>query len=385
MSPTEIPVAIVGAGPAGLSAAGALVRRGLSPVVFDEDDRVGGRWARRYERLRLHTVRSFSGLAHHPMPRSYPRYVPKDLVAEYLRDYADHFGLDVRLEHRVAKVRRADGRGWLVETLGATWRSPVVIVATGHYNRAVLPPWPGREQFQGILLHSSNYRTAREFAGRRVLVVGIGNTGAEIAADLVEQGAAHVEIAVRTTPPIVPRELLGVLPIQLFGLALSRIPAPRLLDRMGAGMRRVAVGDLAKYGLGPAAWGPFTARKPPVIDVGFLRQLKARRVRVRPAVTGFSPQGVAFADGSEQSFDVVIAATGFDTALPDLLDVAEAVDESGMPRFRSGRPTSYPGLYFIGYDENIGGHLRRANVESRRLAKEVRSYLRRTESGTSSA
>lgn len=384
MSPTETPVAIVGAGPAGLSAGAALVRQGIEPVVFDEDDRVGGRWARRYERLHLHTVRRFSGLAHRPMPRSYPRYVPKDLVAEYLRDYADHFGLDVRLGHRVDTVRHANER-WQLETAGGAWHSHAVIIATGHYNRPLLPPWPGREQFQGTLLHSSDYRTGREFAGRRALVVGIGNTGAEIAADLVEQGAAHVAIAVRTTPPIVPRELLGLLPIQLFGLALSPIPAPRLLDRMGAGMRRVAIGDLTRYGLGRAAWGPFTARKPPVIDVGFLRQLKDRRVVARPAVTGFTPQGVVFADGSEESFDVVVAATGFETALPELLDLPDAIDENGMPRFRSGRPTSHPGLYFIGFEENIGGHLRRANVESRRLAKEVRRYLTQSESGTSSA
>jgi cation diffusion facilitator CzcD-associated flavoprotein CzcO len=385
MCPTEIPVAIVGAGPAGLSAAAALVRQGIGPVVFDEDDQLGGRWARRYERLHLHTVRRFSSLAHRPMPRSYPRYVPKDLVAEYLRDYADHFGLDVRLGHRVAKVRHANDRHWQLETSGGSWDTRVVIVATGHYNRPFLPPWPGRERFEGMLLHSNDYRTGRGFAGRRALVVGIGNTGAEIAADLVEQGAAHVAIAVRTTPPIVPRELVGVIPIQLFGLALSRVPAPRLLDRMGAGMRRVAVGDLARYGLGPAAWGPFTARKPPVIDVGFLRELKRRRVVVRPAVSGLSPHGVVFADGSDESYDVVIAATGFETALPELLDVPNTVDEHGMPRFRSGRPTSHPGLYFIGFEENIGGHLRRANVESRRLAKEVRGYLTRTGSGTSSA
>jgi cation diffusion facilitator CzcD-associated flavoprotein CzcO len=385
MSPTDVQVAIVGAGPAGLSAAAALKRQGIEPVVFDEDERIGGRWARRYERLHLHTVRRFSGLAHRAMPRSYPRYVPKDLVAEYLRDYADHFRLDVRLGHRVDKIRPENAGHWQLDAAGATWRTPVVIVATGHYNRPVVPPWPGREQFRGTLLHSNDYRTGREYEGRRALVVGIGNTGAEIAADLVEQGAAHVAIAVRTTPPIVPRELLGLVPIQLFGLALSPIPAPRLLDRMGAGMRRVAIGDLARYGLGPAAWGPFTARKPPVIDVGFLRELKRRRVVVRPAVSRLSPQGVVFADGSDESYDVVIAATGFETALPELLDLPDAIDEHGMPRFPSGRPTSYAGLYFIGFEENIGGHLRRANVESRRLAKEVRGYLTRTGSGTSSA
>src|ERR1700693_919476 len=93
----EAPVVVVGAGPAGLSAAAALKKRGLDAVLFDQDDRIGARWLRRYERLHLHTVRRFSGLAHHPMPSRYPRYVSKDLFARYLRDYAEHFGLDVRL------------------------------------------------------------------------------------------------------------------------------------------------------------------------------------------------------------------------------------------------------------------------------------------------
>lgn len=369
--PTEIDVAVVGGGPAGLSAAGALTRRGLRPVVFDESSTIGERWARRYERLCLHTVRRFSGLAHHPIPRSLPRYVPKDDFARYLDDYARRFELDVRLRHRVAAVRPLGGR-WQLETDRGTWHARAAILATGHYNRPLLPDWPGREAFRGRLLHSVDYRTGADFAGQRVVVVGIGNSGAEIAADLVEQGAASVAIAVRTPPPIVPREMLGVIPIQLFGLALSPIPAPRLLDRLGVAMRRLAVGDLSKHGIGKAEWGPFTARRPPVIDVGFLRLLKRGQIEVLPEVTGLTEDGARFADGSERPFDAVVAATGFATALADVLDVPEAVDAKGMPIHRTR-----PGLYFIGYEETIGGHLHRANQESRELAVEVERYLTR--------
>src|SRR4051812_10943323 len=204
----EIPVAVIGAGPAGLSTGAALVRRGLQPVLFDEDDQIGGRWARRYERLHLHTVRRFSGLAHRPMPRTYPRYVPKDLVAAYLQEYAEHFGLDVRLGQRVARIAPTADGWWEVETSAGSWRVRSVVVATGHYNRPRVPDWPGRDAFAGRLLHSVGYRTGAGFAGERVLVVGIGNTGAEIAADLAEQGASHVAISVRTPPPIMPREVL---------------------------------------------------------------------------------------------------------------------------------------------------------------------------------
>jgi putative flavoprotein involved in K+ transport len=377
MSPTEsVEIVIVGAGPSGLSAAGALKRRGHSPVVLEQDDRIGGRWAGRYERLHLHTVRRFSGLAHRGMPKDYPRYVHKDLFARYLQDYAQQFGLDVRLGERVRKLRVEDGT-WLVETDRSAWRSQVVIVATGTYNERVLPTWSGMDAFRGRVVHSGEYGSGREFSGQRALVVGIGNSGAEIAADLVEQGAAFVAISVRTPPPIMPRDLFGLVPVQLLGLALTPVPAPRLLDRAGAVVRRIGVGDLRKYGLDKAEWGPFTARRPAVIDVGFLRELKAGRIHVRADVERFTPGGVVFADGEEEDFDVVVAATGFETGLADFLDVPDAVGNRGRPRFKSGRPTSFPGLYFLGFDETTRGVLFEANRDSRRLARSVEDYLGR--------
>jgi cation diffusion facilitator CzcD-associated flavoprotein CzcO len=369
-------IAIIGAGAAGLSAAAALKTRGYEATVFDKDERIGGTWSRRYERLCLHTVRRFSGLAHYAIPSAYPRYVPKDLFAEYLQDYAARFGLNVRLGQAVRKVRPLDGSTlWGLETDSGAWRARVVIIATGHYNERVLPRWPGMEDFRGRLLHSAEYDSGARFAGRRALVIGIGNSGAEIASDLVEQGAAYVAISVRTSPPIMPRDLFGVVPVQLFGIALTPVPAPRLLDRAGAIVRRIGVGDLREYGLGKAAWGPFTARRPAVIDVGFLRDLKRGRINVRPAVSGVTPGGVAFIDGSEEDFDVVVAATGFGTGLAQLLEVPGTVDDDGQPRFRSGRPTAFPGLYFMGFDETVRGHLFEARRESKRLARSVAAYL----------
>jgi putative flavoprotein involved in K+ transport len=382
----EAPVIVVGAGPAGLSAAGALKRRGVDAVLLDRDDRIGARWLRRYERLHLHTVRRFSGLAHHPMPSRYPRYVSKDLFARYLGDYAEHFGLDVRLGHTVQQVRpgRA-GVAWAVETDHGPWEARVVIVATGHYNDPLVPAWPGMHSFGGTIVHSGEYRSGGDFTGRSVLVVGIGNSGAEIAADLIEQGAARVTIAVRTSPPIMPRDLFGVLPVQLLGIALTPLPAPRLIDSVGAAMRRVAVGDLSRYGLGKAEWGPFTARRPAVIDVGFLRELKARRIEVRPAVAGLTANGAVFSDGREEPFDAIVAATGFGTGLSRLLDLPDAVGENGRPRYRSGRRTPHPGLYFIGFDETTRGVLFEANRDSKRLAGAVERDLTVSGGGTSSA
>ena len=376
MPPTETRVAIVGAGAAGLSAGAALKHVGLEPVLFDKDEQVGGTWARRYDRLHLHTVRRFSGLAHYPIPRTYPGYVPKDMFAAYLQEYADHFGLDVRLGRRVSRVRPENGR-WLIETDGGNWLANVVVIATGHYNEQKVPDWEGVETFSRRVVHSADYRSGDDFRGERVLVVGIGNSGAEIAADLAEQGASFVAISVRTPPPIIPRDLFGVVPVQLLGLAFTPVPAPRLLDRVGAGLRRLGTGDLRKYGLAKAEWGPFTARRPAVIDVGFLHELKGGRVHVRPNVGRFTENSVVFVDGREEDFDAVVAATGFSSKLAELLDVPGALSESGRPRFRSGRPTDFSGLYFVGFDETTRGVLYEANRDSRRLAPAIAEYLRR--------
>jgi putative flavoprotein involved in K+ transport len=374
MPPTD--VVIVGAGAAGLSAAGALKRLGIEPTLVDKNERIGDSWAHRYERLHLHTIRRFSGLAHHPIPHSYPRYVPKDRYAEYLRDYAQAMQLRVELRCSVRRVRAGGNGLWEVEAEpGEHWLAPVVIIATGHYNEPLMPRWPGLHEYAGRVVHSSEYVSGREFAGQRVLVVGIGNSGAEIAADLVEHGASHVAIAVRTNPPIMPRDLFGLVPVQLLGIALTPIPAPRFLDRLGALARRAAIGDLSRYGLGKAEWGPFTARRPAVIDVGFLEKLKRRQVEVRSAPTRFGADGVAFADSGEEPFEAVIAATGFDSGLRRLLELPDAVGEDGRPRFRSGRRTAHPGLYFIGFDETTRGVLFEAKRDSLGLAREVRRYL----------
>jgi cation diffusion facilitator CzcD-associated flavoprotein CzcO len=368
-------VVVVGGGAAGLSAAGALSHLGIRPVVLDGHDRIGATWERRYDRLHLHTVRQWSGLAHLDMPRDFPRYVSKDQFANYLRSYAETLKIDVRLAHRVQAVEFSENKHWHVASDRGAWRARAVILATGRHRDPVVPAWPGRDTFRGQVLHSDEYKSGATYSGQRVLVVGIGNSGAEIAADLAEDKAAHVAVAVRSRPPIMLRDLFGVLPAQFLGIALASFSAG-LVDVVGARVRRIGTGDLTAYGLGAEAWGPFTARRPPVIDVGFLRELKARRVHVRPDVERLTEHGVRFRDGREEAFDAIVAATGYRTALDRILDVPEAIGPDGRPRFASGERTPWPGLYFIGYDDTTRGALFEANRLSRRLAPEVVAYLR---------
>jgi hypothetical protein len=150
---------------------------------------------------------------------------------------------------------------------------------------------------------------------------------------------------------------------------------PRVIDRIGAVLRRISIGDLTPYGLGPAAWGPFTARKPAVIDAGFVKQLKQGRIVVHPGIDRFDSTGVVYTDGSCQTVDLVVAATGYRTGLEKFLKVPEVIDATGQPRFRSGHPTSASGLYFVGFDETMRGHLFEISRESKRLAVEVDRYL----------
>jgi putative flavoprotein involved in K+ transport len=173
MPPTECEVVIVGAGASGLAAGAAVKKLGHEPVLFERDPRVGERWANRYERLHLHTVRHFSGLPEHGVPRECGRYVSKDAFAEYLRSYAERFSLDVRLGADVRGLRPVDGH-WLLETGSDAYRARAAVVATGRYNEPVMPDWPGAGGFRGRLLHAVAYRTGSAFVGARVLVVGPG-------------------------------------------------------------------------------------------------------------------------------------------------------------------------------------------------------------------
>lgn len=367
MQRAETDVVVIGAGAAGLATAAALEREGIHPVVLEAAERPGASWSRRYDRLRLHTVRRFSGLPYRPLPKTLPRYVTKDEYAAYLAEYASALGIDVRTGREARRIARDDGR-WLVETDEEAWLARAVVVATGKHNRPRRPRWEGIERYSGRFLHSAEYGAGDEFRGLRALVVGLGNSGAEIAGDLAESGASFVAVSVRTPPPIVRREFVGI-PVQLLGMVLMPFP-PRPVDRLGAAVRRVGVGDLTKYGIGKAAWGPFEARRPPVIDVGFLAALKRRDVNVRPAVASLTERGARFADGREEDFDVVIAATGFTSALEELVDAPGVVDEQGQPRANA------EGLYFVGFVESARGALFESNRAARRVARELALALR---------
>jgi thioredoxin reductase len=368
----DVQVAIVGGGPAGLSTAGALQKAGVSAVVFDRDDRLGSSWTQRYDRLHLHTVRAFSGLAHFPIPRSYPKYLSRDMYAQYLELYHDALGIEVVHECAVDSVERRNGAFALTTSDGCV-RARAIVIATGMFGTPLVPRFAGLDTYTGLTMHASGYKTGAAFRGKRVLVVGIGNTGAEIAADLVEQGTGYVAVSVRTGPAIVPRDLFGV-PVQFFGIVLSGVP-PHIADGIARELSRLLLGDLRKYGLPAAQWSPFSSRRIPVIDVGFVKHLKRGDIRIRPGIRQFLRAGAEFEDDAVEDFDAVIFATGYRPALQLLANLRGLTKENGLPHSGCGEPTDIPGLYFMGFIESHRGLLFEINWRSKRLARALAREL----------
>jgi len=359
---------VIGAGPAGLAAAAMLQRAGERVAILERGE-VGSVWSGRYDRLHLHTVRWLSCLPGYRMPRSFGKWPSRDRVAEYLRRYAAHHHLDVRTATTVERVDRASG-GWLVQTSAGELPARRVVVATGYSNVPFVPAWEG--DFAGEIVHSADYRNPSPYDGRRVLVVGSGNSGAEIAADLAD-GGADVLLSVRTPPAIVRRDTFGV-PSQLLGIASMHLPTA-VVDRIAAGIRRVAIPDLAPYGL-VAPDRPYTdflrRRVIPILDAGLVDALRTGRVRVVAAVEAVDGRAVVLADGSRVEVDAILAATGFRTGLEPLVGHLGVLDRGGRPLVRDvEEPEHAPGLHFVGYEVTLGGTFRLVGTEAKRLSRAV--------------
>ncbi|MBT1098787.1 NAD(P)/FAD-dependent oxidoreductase [Streptomyces sp. Tu10] len=370
------PVYVIGGGPGGLAVAASLRARGVRAVVLEKSDRVGASWRGHYDRLHLHTTRRWSALPGLRMPRRFGRWVGRDDVVRYLEKYTEHHGLEVVTGVEVTRIDRApDGSGdWqLTATGGRVLRGRAVVVATGFNHTPRIPDWPGRDTFTGELLHAARYRAPAPYADRDVLVVGIGNTGAEIAADLAEGGASRVRIAVRTVPHIVRRSTAGW-PAQATGILVRRLPV-RLVDRAGAVMCRIAVPDLAAQGLPRPDTGLYSRVRQgaiPVQDVGLIDAVRTGAVTPVAAVASFDKDTVVLADGTRLTPDAVIAATGYDRALEPLLGHLDVLDGRGRPVAHGGRsPKGAPGLYFTGFTNPISGMLREMALDAERIAKRV--------------
>ncbi|MBX7474022.1 NAD(P)/FAD-dependent oxidoreductase [Streptomyces sp. MAG02] len=367
------PVYVIGAGPGGLAVAAELRARGVRAVVLEKSDAVAASWRRHYDRLHLHTTRRLSALPGLRMPRRFGRWVSRDDVVRYLEKYADVHELEIVTGVEVDRVERGPGgEGWvLYATGGRRLSTQAVVVATGFNHTPYVPAWPGAESYEGELLHAGQYRYPAPFAGRDVLVVGAGNTGAEIAADLAEGGAGRVRLAVRTPPHIVRRSTAGW-PAQATGILVRRLPV-RLVDAAASLTARLSVPDLSAHGLPRPAKGLYSRAREgaiPVQDVGLIEAVRGGRVEPVAAVESFDGAKVVLADGTRVSPEVVIAATGYRRGLEGLVGHLGVLDARGRPRVRGARTVpGVAGLYFTGFTNPISGMLRELRLDATRIAR----------------
>lgn len=358
-------VVIVGAGPAGLAVAACLKQAGQDFVILEKAIEVAPSWRRHYRRLHLHTVKSFSSLPFVPFPKGHPRYVPREKVVAYLDAYARRFGLDPRFGVTVKSIRR-EGDRLLVQTDAGLFSARKVVIATGNNAEPVTPGFPGIEAFKGQALHSAAYTEAAPYAGKDVLVVGMGNTGAEIALDLAESGA-RATISVRKGVHIVPRQLFGV-PIQMVGIA-SRTMPQSLNDWMFPKILDLALGRLEKYGIVRPKEGilaQIDAGRIPMIDIGTVAAIKAGRIAIAPDIATFTGDGARFVNGVEKDFDAVIFATGYRPAHGGFLPAELRPGKSGV-----NARSSELGIYLVGFHNPVTGLLREIGIEARAVAKDI--------------
>jgi putative flavoprotein involved in K+ transport len=366
-------IAVVGAGSAGLATAALLQEHGLRPLVLEAGPEPGAAWRERYDRLHLHTPRLLSGLPGLRIPRRYGRWVARDDLIEYLHDYTAVHDIDLRVDCKVERLAPS----WTLHTSDGEIHADHVVVATGYNGAPFVPAWPGRESFTGELVHSSQYRSPASYRGKDVLVVGAGNSGAEIAHDVVDGGAARSRLSVRTPPQIVRRATLGV-PAQLLGMAIRKLP-PHWVDPFTMWQRKVAIPDLTAQGLPRPRHGVRTAflstGTTPILDVGIVDAVRRGRVEIVAAVEDFDGADVLLADGSRIAPDVVIAATGFRAGLDGLAGHLDVLGPRGLPKQTDGEP-ALPGLWFVGFTPTLGGQLREGSIAARKVAAALSAELR---------
>jgi putative flavoprotein involved in K+ transport len=311
---------IIGGGQAGLAAGRHAQSRGLKFVILEASNAVGSSWRDRYDSLVLLTPRSFSGLPDLPLSGDKNGYPTRDEVVNYLREYVKNFDLNVELDHEVRKVTK-DGEMFTVATESAIYTAPAVVVATGPFQTPRVPAWASPTD--GVRqLHSSAYRNPAQIQGKRVLVVGGGNSGAQIAEELAAQ--YEVDMAVNAPMRFMPAKILGK---SLFWWldALGVLNAPS--DSCKAMMLR--------------------RRGDPVIGTSLKRLLKRGAVTLKPEAMYMKDETVVFADKTIGRYDTIIYSTGY-TADYRWMQIPHALDQNDMPTQEGGQSELVSGLYFLG-------------------------------------
>ncbi len=367
-------IAVVGAGAAGLAAARNLLAVGQEVVIYEKGSHIGGLWvygndsgrSAAYRSLHINSEARDTGFRDFPLDETQGLFPTHEGVARYLQAYADKHGLRerVRFGSEVTEVAPQDG-GWRVTLAGGAAESfDAVVVANGHQAAPRHPGFAG--DFAGEYSHAFAYRTPEPFAGKRVLVIGVGNSGLDIAAD-VSSHAAITGLAARSPVLIMPRMFLGWPISRFFGRwEKSWMPWP-LRRRLRETVTRLVHGRMEDYGF-------VTPKKKthPATHSTIFYQIAGGRVRVHPGVASVEGREVRFTDGTRAEYDAMIAATGYEVDLPFLAPELSPMRDGRVDLYRRVVHPDHPGLYFVGlFDVSGGANIRMMDIQSRWLREVV--------------
>lgn len=368
---------IVGAGPSGLAVAASLKDRGVPYVILERSDCVASLWQRRtYDRLKLHLPKQFCQLPGLPFPAGYPEYPCRSQFVRYLESYARHFDIVPRFNCvvRSARYDRVDGL-WRVrvaneaggdETGGDEYIGRWLVVATGENAERVVPEIKGMGAFGGEVSHVCDYKSGEGFRGKKVLVVGCGNSGMEVCLDLCDHGA-RPSMVVRDSFHVLPREVLGKSTFDLAMLLMKWLPV-WLVDEMLLALARLVLGNTDKYGLRRPLAGPLqlknTLGRTPVLDIGALEKIKSGEIKVVAGVKEFLPRSVELVDGVVLDVDSVVFAMGYCSNVPSWLQETDFFSKDCFPNSWKGKC----GLYVAGFTRR---GLAGASSDAVRIAKDL--------------
>ncbi|KAE9463792.1 hypothetical protein C3L33_04291, partial [Rhododendron williamsianum] len=353
---------IVGAGPSGLAVGACLKEQGIPFVVLEKASCIASLWQNRtYDRLRLHIPKKFCQLPKLPFPQEFPEYPTKKQFIDYLESYASRFDIKPQFNECVKSAKYDEAcQFWRVKTVSAAGSSRAeveyicqwLVVATGENAECVVPEIDGLKEFSGEVIHVSEYKSGEKFAGKRVLVVGCGNSGMEVSLDLCNYNAKP-SIVVRNSIHVLPREFCGKSTFELALMMMKWLPL-WLVDKIVLIQAWLILGNTENYGLKRPSVGPMELKnakgKTPVLDVGALQKIRSGDIKVVPGIKRFLKGEVELVNGEKLEIDSVVLATGYRSNVPYWLQETEFFSQNGFPT--SPFPNGWKGksgLYAAGF------------------------------------
>ncbi|KAM0914038.1 hypothetical protein ACQ4PT_011747 [Festuca glaucescens] len=334
----EASVLIVGAGPAGLATAACLSKFSIPYVIVERESCSASLWRNRsYDRLKLHLAKEFCELPHMSYPVDAPTYIPKNQFVKYLDDYIERFSIQPKyltvvesstydIKHNCWSIITRDMEKCTI----VDYKAKFLVVASGENSEENIPVISGLENFPGVAIHSSEYKSGISYSGRNVLVVGSGNSGMEIAYDLASHGA-NTSIVIRSPMHIMTKELIRL------GMKLVRHLPMKLVDDLLVMMANFIFGDLTRHGIIRPKKGPFIIKsetgRSAVIDVGAVGLIKEGNIKVQQRITLVKGRIIEFEGGNQGSFDAIVFATGYkSTANRWIKNGEDMLNNDGLPK-----------------------------------------------------